>query len=108
MADGCESSSCLVCDDEHEGEKTTEKQFNFLYCPKDEEVGINEIELVTEKQDDPGTRPGTTRGRKQKCNPDAWKVKHVKKTGLRKNSPLVALTATMTCCKKKCLQNISV
>ena len=104
MAGGCESSSCLVCDDERKGEKTTEKQFNFLYCPKDEEVGINEIELVTEKQDD----PGTTRRRKRKCNPDAWKVKHVKKPGLRKNSPLVALTATMTCCKKKCLQNISV
>ena len=31
-----------------------------------------------------------------------------KKAWIEKNSPLVALTATMTCCKKKCLQNISV
>ena len=102
MSDTCES---LSSDDEHEDEKA-DKQFNFLYCPN-EEVGNEVVKLVTatEKQDNLGT---TSRGRIRKRNPDAWKVmKHVKKPGLRKNSPLVALTVTMKCCKKKCLQSIS-
>ena len=32
----------------------------------------------------------------------------MKRPGLRKNSPLVPITTSMKCCKKKCLQNISV
>ena len=77
-----------------------EKQFSFLYLPQEEIA--NEVELNEEDNQD------RCAGRQRKRNPDLWKVKHVKRPGLRKNSLLVPITASMKCCKKKCLQNISV
>ena len=78
----------------------SENDFSFLYLPQEEIA--NEIELHEEDGQDRCT------GRKRKRNPDSWKVKHVKRPGLRKNSPLVPITASIKCCKKKCLQNISI
>ena len=82
------------------GSDGNEKQFSFLYLPQEEVA--NEIELHEKDNNDKCI------GRKWKRNPDSWKVKHVKRPGLRKNSPLVPITASTTCCKKKCLHNISV
>jgi len=74
-------------------------QFSLLYLPKDDFGG--EVELPIENEENQHT------GRKQKHNPETWKVKHVKKPGLRKNSPLVPLAANIQCCKKNCLQSFS-
>ena len=46
--------------------------------------------------------------KKTECNPDSWKMKLVKRPGLRNNSPLVPIAASIKCYKKKCLQNITV
>ena len=46
-------------------------------------------------------------GRKRLRNPDDWTKKHVKKRGLRKNSPRTQLTEDMECCQKACLKQFS-
>ena len=66
---------------------------NFLYCPD----VAGEVEVSDE---------GRT-GRKRKLNPENWKKKHVKKPGLRKNSPSLMISNEMECCRKKCLQTFS-
>ena len=47
------------------------------------------------------------KGRKRLRNPDEWTKKHVKKRGLRKNSPRAQLTEDMECCQKACLKQFS-
>ena len=46
-------------------------------------------------------------GRKWVRNPDKRTVKHVKRPGLRKNSPCLEIADLSDCCKKKCLQQFS-
>ena len=89
---------------------SSKDEFTFLYLSKEEDEGVvNEVELHTDSHGDKDYEKCTvTTGRKRKRNPDVWKVKHVKKPGLRKNSPLLPLTSTMKCYKKKCLQGFSV
>ena len=47
-------------------------------------------------------------GRKRKRNPDNWRVKHIKKKGLRKNAPRKNISSLAGCCKRECLKNFSV
>ena len=81
---------------------SNENDFSFLYVPQEDLEIAKEIELHEENGQDKCT------GRKRKRNSDSWKVKHMKRPGLRKNLLLVPITASIKCCKKKCLQNISV
>ena len=69
---------------------------NFLYS-----TGIQEEVEVSDKGEESRT------GRKRKRNPENWKKKHIKKPGLRKNSPLLIISNDMECCKRKCLQSFS-
>ena len=48
-----------------------------------------------------------SKGRKRKRNPETWKTKHVKKPGLRKNSPRIKLSRDTECCHKECLKQFS-
>lgn len=70
--------------------------FGFLYSPQ---VGRTE-EAVEEQQ------PARI-GRKRIRNPSNWTVKHVKKPGLRKNSPCLQLSDVSDCCRKKCIERFS-
>ena len=81
-----------------EGSKqsTSDASFSFLYSPD-----IGQVEEVTEEQEKCRV------GRKRVQNPDQWTKKHVKKPGLRKNSPRLQITELTDCCKKKCLQQFS-
>ena len=47
------------------------------------------------------------KGSKRKRNPETWKTKHVKKPGLRKNSPRIELSHDTECCHKECLKQFS-
>lgn len=49
----------------------------------------------------------THRGRKRQRNPNAWRKKHVKKPGLRKNAPCEAVSSQSKCCKKQCLRKFA-
>ena len=70
------------------------QELNFLYSP---EV-CQEVEVLEEEEG--------RKGRKRIRNPEGWTAKHVKRPGLRKNSPLVVITNDTECCKKKCLQSL--
>ena len=48
-----------------------------------------------------------SKGRKRKRNPETWKTKHVKKPGLRKNSPGIELSRDTEHCHKECLKQFS-
>lgn len=75
---------------------TSKEEFHFLYAPSvAAEVEVEENEK-------------SEKGRKRKRNPDNWKKKHVKRHGLRKNSPSEMITNHMECCQKKCIQIFSV
>uniref|UniRef100_A0A1X7T8R1 Uncharacterized protein n=1 Tax=Amphimedon queenslandica TaxID=400682 RepID=A0A1X7T8R1_AMPQE len=47
------------------------------------------------------------KGRKRTRNPDKWKSKYARKTGLRKNSPRIELSQDTEYCHKKCLKQFS-
>ena len=47
------------------------------------------------------------KGRKRLRNPNEWTKKHIKKRGLRNNSPQPQLTEDMECCQKVCLKQFS-
>ena len=49
----------------------------------------------------------THRGWKRQRNPNAWRKKHVKKPGLRKNAPCEAVSSQSKCCKKQCLRKFA-
>lgn len=55
--------------------------FTLLYSPE-----VGSVEEVTEEPEE------CKRGRKRLRQPEKWTKKHVKKPGLRKNSPHVDLT----------------
>ena len=40
-------------------------------------------------------------GRKRVRNPDKWDIKHVKRPGLRKNSPRLEIADLSDCCKRR-------
>ena len=70
---------------------------NFLYSPEvAEETEVSKENEISRKE------------RKRKLNPENLGKKHVKRPGLRRNSPSVTITDQMECCKKKCLQTISI
>lgn len=69
--------------------------FTLLYSP---EVGSVE---VTEEPEE------CKRGRKRLRQPEKWTKKHMKKPGLRKNSPCVDLSNYAECCKKLCIQKFT-
>ncbi len=73
-----------------------EPNFTFLYSPT---VG-SVVELPEDQEE-------ATTGRKRKKNPDNWTKKHVKKPGLRKNSPRIRIESLTDCCKKLCVQKFS-
>ena len=50
----------------------------------------------------------SVQGRKRKRNPENWKVKHVKKKGLRKNAPRKDISSLENCCKRECLKNFPI
>ena len=75
---------------------STASDFTFLYSP---EVGKT-VEVPEEQE-------ASKIGRKRVRNTDNWSVKHVKKPGLRKNSPRLQLTDITDCCKKRCIQGFS-
>ena len=66
------------------------KQFIFLYLPKEEIA--NEVELHEENEDGLEESGGEAR----------------EEARLKKKLWLVPITGSMNCCKKNCLQNISV
>ena len=70
--------------------------FTFLYSPE-----VEKTVEVPEKQE------ASKIGRKRVRNTDNWKVKHVKKPCLRKNSPRLQLTDFTDCRKKGCIQGFS-
>ena len=72
--------------------------FRFLYSPT-----VGHIEEVIEEQE-----TGTT-GSKRVRSPDKWTKKHVKRSGLRKNSPRLQISdlSENDCCRKKCLHQFS-
>lgn len=79
--------------------RTSEQSdFSFLYSPT-----VGHVEEVAAEQE-----TGTT-GRKRVRNPDKWTKKHVKRPGLRKNSPRLQISdlSETDCCRKKCLQQFS-
>ena len=78
-----------------EASPSTRSGFNLVYSS---EMHVGNTVEVTES-----SKPG----RKRQRNPAAWKMKHVKKPGLRKNSPRVQISELTDCCKKKCLQQFS-
>ena len=61
-----------------------------------------EIELQEDQDQD-----SSCNGKKRQRNPDNWSKKHQKRSGLRKNAPLIEISSDMSCCKKKCLQRFS-
>ena len=75
-----------------------QSDFGFLYSPT-----VGHVEEVVAEQE-----TGTT-GRKRVRNPDKWTKKHVKRPGLRKNSPRLQISdlSETDCCRKKCLQQFS-
>ena len=75
---------------------STASDFTFLYSPE-----VGKTVEVSEEQE------ASKIGRKRVRNTDNWKVKHVKKPGLRKNSPHLQLTDFTDCCKKRCIQEFS-
>lgn len=77
--------------------KTSEQSdFTFLYSP-----AVGRVEEVTAEQE-------TSRiGRKRVRKPDKWTKKHVKRPGLRKNSPRLQIADLNDCCRKNCLQQFS-
>ena len=79
----------------------SQAESNFLYSPGVTSEVAHEVELSEEREQ-------SRTGRKRQRNPNNWKIKHVKRPGLRKNSPLIVISGEMECCKKKCLQNFSV
>lgn len=70
--------------------------FTLLYSPE-----VGSVEEVTEEPDE------CKRGRKRLRQPEKWTKKHVKKPGLRKNSPRVDLSNYAECCKKLCIQKFT-
>ena len=75
-----------------------QSDFSFLYSPT-----VGHVKEVVAEQE-----TGTT-GRKRVRNPDKWTKKHVKRPGLRKNSPRLQISdlSETDCCRKKCLQQFS-
>ena len=75
--------------------------FTLLYSPD-----IGRVEEVTAEPQQEASKPG----RKRVRNPDNWRKKHVKRPGLRKNSPRYQIPDLVSrdCCKKKCLEQFSV
>ena len=73
-----------------------ESDFSFLHSPD-----VGRVEEVTAEQETSRT------GRKRVRNPDKWAKKHVKRPGLRKNSPRLQIADLSDCCRKKCLQQLS-
>ena len=71
----------MMADNEYPDSST---QFSLLYLPKDD-VG-EEVELL--QRDIPEKT-----GRKRKCNPEAWTVKHVKKTWIKEEITTGSFTA---------------
>ena len=77
--------------------RTSEQSdFSFLYSPV-----VGQVEEVTKERETGAT------GRKRVRNPDKWTKKHVKRPGLRKNSPRLQIAELSDCCKKDCLQQFS-
>ena len=74
-----------------------------------EEDNIEEGTEMTENTEVQDTVEVTTKGigRKRTRNPDKWKSKYARKTGLRKNSPRIELSQETECCHKKCLKQFS-
>lgn len=62
--------------------------FTLLYSPE-----VGSVEEVTEEPEE------CKCGRKRLRQPEKWTKKHVKKPGLRKNSPRVDLSNYAECCK---------
>lgn len=75
------------------------------YDPMQVEEGEVEIDRIPTTQ----AHKPPQRGRKRVRNPEGWTRKHVKRKGLRQNTPQVTIDAILVkeCCNKKCVQHLS-
>ena len=82
--------------------------FHLTYTLDPMQVEGQNVEVRVDDDVHVRTQP-TQCGRKRVRDPDSWKVKHVKRTGLRRNAPKISIEEVLEkdCCKKSCLRHFS-
>ena len=82
--------------------------FHLTYALDPMQVEGQNVEVRVDDDVHVRTQP-TQCGRKRVRDPDSWKVKHVKRTGLRRNAPKISIEEVLEkdYCKKSCLRHFS-